>query len=222
MTNSNIIEKIQKVLALASNNPSAEEGQTAMLLAQKMMAENNISMSDVSVTEIKTKEVVDQVVDSSRRMSWWQNHLGGIIADNFKCGIYINKNRREGTTNIKFVGLKNDVELAKQIYLYAVEVISHNYKEYVRKNSDRMFTKGIKNQYILGFLEGLKEKFSEQIKNNTWGLVLVKDQLVDKALKDLNLRKAGKTTININGNELDRYNGYRDGKSFNLISGKLT
>jgi hypothetical protein len=220
--NSDIITKIQKVLALANNNPSAEEGQTAMLLAQKMMAENNISMSDVSITEIKTREVVNQAVEESKMSSWWHQNLAVIIADNFKCSAYISRQHRTGITSIKFVGLKNDVELAKQIYLYAIEVISYNCKKYVvSEKRTRISTKGMKNQYIIGFLEGLKDKFAEQVKNNNWGLVIVKDPAVQDVVNKLHLKNGGKNRITINGSEHDRYTGYNDGKNFQNVSGRL-
>ncbi len=219
--NSDIITKIQKVLALATNNPSIEEGQTAMLSAQKIMLENNTSMSAVD-EKIKTKEVINQPILETKMSKWWHQHLAVIISDNFKCGVYIRRKKSIGITSIRFVGLKNDVETAKQVYLYAVEVISYNCKKYVLQNSDRISNKGIKNQYILGFLDGLKSKFVEQIKNNNWGLVIVKDPVVDSALKDLNLKKGGRRNITTNGNEQDRLNGYKDGKNFNVISGKLT
>ncbi len=221
MTDNDVITKIQKVLALATNNPSIEEGQTAMLLAQKMMLENNISVSEVE-EKIKPKEVVDQSVEESTRSLWWHQHLAVIIANNFKCGTYISRKRNLGMTSIKFVGLKNDHETAKQVYLYAVQVISYNCKKYVLQNSDRISNKGIKNQYILGFLDGLKDKFAEQVKNNSWGLVIVKDPIVDSALKNLHLKSGGRRNITTNGSEQDRNSGYRDGKNFNMISGNLT
>src|SRR3972149_1093942 len=176
--NPELISKIQKVLALANNNPSAEEGQTAMLLAQKLMMENNITISDISIGEIKTKEVVDQAVEESKMSSWWHQNLAVIIAENFKCTTYISRSHRVGITSIKFVGLKNDVEMARQVYLYAVETVSYNSIKYVSSNKTRISTRGMKNQYILGFLSGLRAKFAEQVKNNNWGLILVKDPAV--------------------------------------------
>lgn len=220
--NSEIISKIQKVLALASNNPSAEEGQNAMLMAQKMMIENNISMSDVTISEIKTKEVLTQTVEQTKMSSWWHLNLAAIISDNFKCFNYTSRNKYEGITNIKFVGLKNDVETAKSVYLYAIEVVSYNSRKYVSTNKTRISTKGMKNEYIFGFLQGLKDKFAEQIKNNNWGLVVVKDPAVDDVYKSLHLRKGGRRSVTTNGSMEDRARGYTDGKNFQAISGNLT
>jgi len=217
---SDIVEKFRKVFALTTSSNEGE-AQAAMLMAQKMMVEYNLSMSDVSMGEINKKEVINESISQSSRSAWWHQHLASIIADNFKCGIYIHRSRSNGITNIKYIGLKNDVEIAKQVYLYAVEAISFSYKKYIRENSYRDNKQGIKNQYIYGYLEGLKAKFAEQVKNNEWGLVIVKDKVVNDAIDNLNLRKGGKRHINTNGNEVDRSSGYEDGKKFNIISGQL-
>jgi len=218
-----ILDKIRKVLALASNNPSEEEGQTAMLLAQKLMAENNILASDINKSETVKREVSNDLVESTTRSPWWHQALAGIIADNFKCFIYINKRKVIRKTNIKFVGLKNDVQIAKEVYWYALNVLEINSTKYVISNTIRgKSIKGMKNQYIYGFLDGLKEKFAEQIKNNSFALVLVKDPEVNKTYDDLHIKNGGKIIINCNGNEADRIQGYLDGKSFNHVSGSLT
>jgi hypothetical protein len=229
MPDSDIIEKIKKVLALASNNPSAEEGQTAMLLAQKMMIENKISMVDIEKSGIQQKDVNSISGVEAPTLKWWEKQLGIIIAENFKCITYIYTQRIASVVNgkyvikrtktLKIVGLKDDAELTKQVLLYAIEVLKSSFKKYVRKNSDRLFKKGIKNQYIIGFLDGLKDKFAEQVKNNGWGLVLVKDPIVNKTIEDLKLEKGGKSTVITNGSESDRKNGYNDGRNFQYVAG---
>lgn len=45
---SQIADKIQKLLALAGNNPSQEEAQAALLKAQALMAKYNLKESDIS------------------------------------------------------------------------------------------------------------------------------------------------------------------------------
>lgn len=47
-----IIEKIQNLLELAYDAPNDEEGQTALLMAQKLMVKHNLSLSDLEVQPI--------------------------------------------------------------------------------------------------------------------------------------------------------------------------
>lgn len=47
MSNEKLIEKIKNLIQLANDNPSDEEGQTALLLAQKLMLKNNIALAEV-------------------------------------------------------------------------------------------------------------------------------------------------------------------------------
>jgi hypothetical protein len=221
--NNDIITKIQKVLALASNNPSEEEGQTAMLLAQKIMIENNLTMSDV-VSEIKTKEVINEPIFEAQKTSWWQHNLSSIIAENFMCAIYVNRNKYYKKTTFRFVGIKSDVETAKHVYLYAVKIITNNCENYIRNyinKHPKTSIKGVSNQYIWGFLQGLKDKFKEQIKNNSWGLVVVKDPIVDEEFSKLKIKNGSIRNVRTNGNKEDEINGYRDGKNFIMISGEL-
>ena len=57
MANERIIKRIEKLLSLAGNNPSQEEAQSAMLMAQKLMAEHNLSMEAFQEKEPEKKEV---------------------------------------------------------------------------------------------------------------------------------------------------------------------
>ena len=50
MNNAKILEKIKKVLELSKNNPSAAEAESALLMAQKLMVQYNLTMEDVEGT----------------------------------------------------------------------------------------------------------------------------------------------------------------------------
>ena len=216
-----IISKIRKVLALATNNPSKEEGENAMLLAQKTMIENNIASSDIK--EISSKEVVDEAGYSAQKAKWWHGNLAVIIANNFKCFVYIEHLRYPvSITNIKFLGLKEDVGLAKTIYLYAISIIDHTSKKYASEHKGLNSLSQTKNQYILGFLSGLKSKFAEQIQKNDWGLIIVKDALVITAQKKLHLRTSGHSNARMGNDSNARDAGYTQGKQFTPIMGNLT
>ena len=54
----NIISKIEKLLALAGNNPSEAEAQAALLKAQQLMAEHNLDMAQFEEAGKVKKEAV--------------------------------------------------------------------------------------------------------------------------------------------------------------------
>lgn len=68
--NEKIIEKIKKCLELANNNPSEEEAKSAALMAQKLLAKYNISMSDVEDVSSECEEVVENAVWFKNLVSW--------------------------------------------------------------------------------------------------------------------------------------------------------
>ena len=48
-----IIDKIQNLLELSYDAPNDEEGQTALLMAQKLMVKHNLSMRDLAAAKPK-------------------------------------------------------------------------------------------------------------------------------------------------------------------------
>ncbi len=77
MTDDKIIERIKKLLALASNNPEAEEAALAAAKAQAMIDEHSIDIALLSASEApeeaKLQEVEERVVYQfkGRRLTHW-------------------------------------------------------------------------------------------------------------------------------------------------------
>ena len=90
MDNKSIISKIERLLALAGNNPSQEEAQSAMLKAQQMMAKYNLSMEAFQEKEPEKKEV-EQVWVKGGQSCQWMRSLAKVIADNFRCNLLIGR-----------------------------------------------------------------------------------------------------------------------------------
>jgi hypothetical protein len=212
-----IMEKVRKILAKAGNNPSAEEAETALLMAQRIMAEHGFEMTDIEAGEEPTKkEVLDESITNKGRHSWWEKQLSAIIADNFRCKMY--SLLIPGGTIIKLIGLKEDVILAKELISYGKAVIAGQARDYVsgaKWRNHRVNGAGIKNDYITGFLNGLKEKFKKQVQTEGWGLVLTKDALVIQKIKDRNLRDVPFATHQREGSQDAYRQGYQDGQRFN-------
>lgn len=216
-----IIEKVQKLLALSKDNPSEGETKAAMLAAQRLMAQHNLTMADIEVDPLSPKEVIEGLATEWKRLTWWYKSLSITIAQNFRCHTFIRKSGR-GSSAIVFLGLKEDVELAKQVYSFAINSIKYHADKFIRHTrSQGLPIKGVRNDYIIGFLQGLDAQFKEQVENNEWGLVLVKDADVEEAFNKLKLRKSNRSRISTAGNNQAKDAGYRQGRSWQSPSGAL-
>lgn len=80
---SKIIEKVQNLLELAYDAPNDEEGQTALLMAQKLMVKHNLSISDVKTYQ-KNDNIGETVGHWESRMAWWKEKLVIFIITKYK------------------------------------------------------------------------------------------------------------------------------------------
>lgn len=116
---------------------------------------------------------------------------------------------------IGLVGLEEDFEIAKRIFLYAYDCVMSYIKREIKKDpTDPPGTYREKcNAYGWGFVQGVNAAFEKQDEENReWGLVLVVPQAVDDSMKDMG--KAS-TFGRIHDNHISyRAKGYKDGTEF--------
>jgi hypothetical protein len=211
-----ILRKVRKALALAGNNPSEQEAQTAMLMAQRIMAQYGLSIGDVEVHQDQHKRnVVHKAATEYRKNRWWKKRLSAIIAENFRCYSY--NNHRGGASQIRFIGLESDVALAIEVFNYACEAIQYHSTKYRQEMKNRGHYRDVNrmvNDYLNGYLSGLHQKFKEQVQQNNWGLVLVKDALVVKERERMKMKSAPAVKAHF-GQDADSFlRGFEDGKKF--------
>lgn len=170
--NEKIIDKIQKLLSLAGNNPSEEEAQAAMLKAQKLMAQYHIDAQ--AIGEKPEDKKVESVIIDGNQCTAWAIRLANVVTSNFRCSLL-----RVPGRGLMFVGLTEDVAIAKGIYVFATQVLEKNMKKLRRQyRKQGLSTDGISQDYSAGFIAGLNDKYKKQVEENGWALVLVKDALV--------------------------------------------
>lgn len=147
MTNGRILDKISNLMKRAKDKDDAE-GQASILLAQKLMAKHNISVSQVRIYESKSE------VNESRvkfgRMIWWYAELAATIASHFRCSCM-----KHGSSVI-FVGLDEDAEIATAVYQGAIDHIKYRRRQMTWASKDE------KNSYIVGFMCDLDDKLEAQ------------------------------------------------------------
>lgn len=209
-----IIKKIQKALRLAGG-ANDDEGQTALLLAQRMMAKYNLSKADINISIDNEKNAIEGDGTAYTRLQWWTKNLANIIANNFKC--YCFTRSGNGKSKIVFMGLEEDVEICKIVFTFAVDSIKYNSDLYVTRKGlrgDKANTMAVKNDYIAGYLQGLKDLFAQQVEKEELSLVLIKDEIVVKKYEAMNLTRGRASRVSMSGNSEARSKGYNDGKRF--------
>ena len=158
MSNEKLIEKIKNLIQLANDNPSDEEGQTALLLAQKLMLKNNIALAEVEqFDEPKEFETSSTIAKEANRILWWERELAYILAHNFRCFYVDQRDRRLRKSRIIFFGEKQDADLVSKVFKAALL--------YLRYRLDRLPSRetSYKNSYLKGFLVALSRRFKKQV-----------------------------------------------------------
>ena len=220
MVDKGVIAKIEKLLALAGNNPSEAEAQAAMLKAQKLMAEHNLDMAQFKDQPQEKKEAVVEYFKGYHNTGWAIS-LAKVICDNFRCTLM-----RAAGYGLVFVGLKEDVAICKAVFTFAAQVLDKNMMKLRRQyRKQGLSTDGISGDYAAGFVAGLKAKYKEQVEENNWGLVLVKDALVEQKAEEIKNPKAkarsGKR-LNRSGDMGLYTKGYLDGKNLGADQKAIT
>lgn len=209
-----IIEKIQKLLKL-SESSNENEAQLAMLKAQEMLIKYKLSMQEVKGYKVSNSKIKDKRSNITFTKARWKGSLADVIADNFGCYIYY---KRWRTNTIVFFGKEEDITICNLMLEYAIDCIESTVKrikyQYIKKC---LSTKGLINDYAIGFIEGLEIKFEEQKNANPeWGLVLIKDKEVIEAYEQQDFDGSFDINSKFQGNSDAYYMGVKDGKDFSI------
>lgn len=156
-TREQYIEKIKGLLAIANDTRADEnEAIAAAAMAQKLMAKYNIDIASVETSDDDNEEIVSERIDLDGRYKW-KYRLANIISKNFCCKTFVMG------TNIVFYGYKMHAETAKEVFKFLYDKgnkLSNNY--YYKCMKEGRQTKGVKNTFILGYCDGIKEALDKQ------------------------------------------------------------
>ena len=143
-----IISRVRKLLAKAGNNSSDAEAQAALAKAQEYMVKYGVKIEDTN----QERKVHYGRVDKSTKL-WWKIALANIIADNFRCWAYCDP------MSLLFAGMEEDVPVASELYMYAVDFIEYHAQKLRKKwRAAGEPTTGVMTSYCKGFLSQLKAK----------------------------------------------------------------
>ena len=209
-----ILARIQKLLALSTSN-FKEEAESALLKAQKLMLQHGVSSAEISFDSAAHEPVVEREVYHSQT-PLWHGRLAAVLASNFRCRtIWLTRYRNDKKIRVMtFIGHEQDADVAAAAYAFAIALVKYN-QRCIKKRFPRV-TSAYLNTYVQGFIKGVRDKFSEQVKKEAWGLILVTPAPVEKHYEDYNsvpLKPRGRAAeLSKNDNAFSK--GYQDGKTF--------
>lgn len=210
-----VIEQVRKLMALAENTSFPEEAQSAMLVAQKLMAKHSITSRDLRVEEERAQEEVMMTVG---RRDTFVSVLANVITENFRCAslwrkasLRVNGRLRSAYT-LTFLGLEEDVAVASEVFSSAKKAAESLARDFVREHGGG---RRVRNSYLLGWAHGLARKFDEQKKTNrTVALAVMKPKAVQDALDKMDFEKPEKRNVAV---DPDSYlEGEKDGRLYGV------
>jgi len=87
MEQNKLIDRIKKLLALSANNPNPHEAQVALKRAQKLLAENDMSMT--SLAEVESEDVGES---KGKNVQKWTSIVYKAITELYQCEYIVDIN----------------------------------------------------------------------------------------------------------------------------------
>ena len=109
-----IIEKIQNLLELAYDAPNDEEGQTALLMAQRLMVKHNLSMN--VLTNSKTQKDIGETIGTQEQVQ--SSEEFGLMV---KIPAEVLEEQRLGMGKLERRSLKIEIEVDYEAYIAGLE-----------------------------------------------------------------------------------------------------
>ena len=156
-----MIDKVRKLLALSNNNPNKNEAIDSALKAQEIMAQYEIQQCEVE-DEVTEEDIVTESSSPTQGTNGVKQTVANIIAVNFRCRMYIGRSINKKKSYV-FYGHESDTKIAVDVFNFVIENLYRLANEYIkmlRKND--CVTKGMKQSYINGFVDELRNKLGEQ------------------------------------------------------------
>lgn len=156
--NSNVLEKIKKLLSLATSD-NANERDAALAKAQRIAVENNVDLALIDTSTVglvKEEEMIEDKFSIGRTLSAHKRFVTSIVTE--AAGVEVVYWNGYGGRSVSFLGPKSSVEFARWLYSFLLD-------EYVRRwNYERKafsLPAAHRNTFYLGIFHGQQQKLRE-------------------------------------------------------------
>ncbi len=194
-----IIEKLQKLLALAASDYEHEAG-LAMSKAESLMREHNLSVADVALNGSGAYVQSEEVTGLTKAVQKWEAQLGSQIAWAFN-GKAIRCTSPENGWYLTIVAGRTDLTIIVDLFERLRDAVNRLSKAYVSRNYSpgyRIKRHYFLNSYRLGMVRTIQVRLARLKENttpndstkNAYGLtgkelMVVKDKAIDQRVNQL-------------------------------------
>ena len=197
--NNEVLEKIQKLLALAGNNPSQAEAKAAMLKAQELMLKYHIENPET----VEDDKVINVFYDlGNRKKTEFVLMISVVVANNFR-----SKTVHHGQ-RVYFIGFDADAKAAMEVFVYLLNFGDASHQKYFMS---RMLTPQDDRDWRYGYIVGIHQAFNSR---KGYELMLQVPQKVLEVFNSLNRTQDGKNMPKNNPQKIQGAftDGFRRGK----------
>lgn len=196
-------EKIQRLLALSSNNPNQNEAEVAAQKAQELLQKYNIDLAEVLIHKgVKAEDI--EILEARASYSdytktRWKEYLATVIGKGYMTEVL------GDNTNVWFIGRAADTEISAYVFTHLqhrlAELVKIEYKKFARQfkedhdGSTLRAWHGIQyqavrlrwiNSWLDGAVAGIRQKLYEQSRqyeaSTTTALALRPKDAIDQYL----------------------------------------
>jgi len=217
-----VLQKIAKLQRLANDAGATKaEAELAASKLQELLDKYNLSIEQIAPISEKTSDdvIFDWFRREGSRIFQWELSLLSAIARSVGCDYLYTSHI------ITFVGLPNDVKIAKEMFVQFRAIAQHLATKATKEYSDGFFDprelrgvdslKSYRLSYLLGFVAGLAETFKQakSLEQESTALVVIKEGLIKTAIATRYPKLGKAITSNATINSRAYNTGQRDGRS---------
>lgn len=183
MTRERIIERVRKLLALSSSS-NEHEAALAAAHAQRLLAEHNLTMSELELQQEGAGEAELQV---AKTVPKWLSSLFATVATAFDCFPIVTTT--PNFSQLRFIGVGEDPGVAACTLHYLTKELRRLASAYLsnQHGSQRLLSSAdrqrIRSSYLLGGVQGVRQVLTAQrseTPTTSRALVPVKDALIEQ------------------------------------------
>lgn len=202
MTRERVIEKVRKLLALSSSS-NQHEAALAAAHAQRLLAEHNLSMSELELQEEGAGEVAIEV---AKTVPKWLASLFATVANGFDCFPIVTTS--DSCSRLRFIGVGEDPAVACCTLQFLMQELRRLATVYLRSSeaaqgrlsaADRQ---RVRTSYLLGGAQGVRQALmaqKAQTPTTSTALVPVKDALIkqyrDQQIGAIRMQRRRRSTV---------------------------